>query len=178
MHIMFMYAYIIFCRCKSMTMRSERNLFHHHSWRARFSLARHYNLTTIFMFKVAVHFELSYCISFYIFIGCSKEPRVTCRVGLANRIVQYLTIRPVLYPFQKLSAIAPFSSRCASTDLRSVLAEKIPQEQERVKQFRKDFGNVKVGEVTVDMVSTQLVARPPTRNPRNSFRDNHHRPTR
>lgn len=42
-----------------------------------------------------------------------------------------------------------------------MLAEKIPQEQERVKQFRKDFGNVKVGEVTVDMVSTQLVARPP-----------------
>lgn len=33
------------------------------------------------------------------------------------------------------------------------MAEKIPQEQERVKQFRKDFGNVKVGEVTVDMVS-------------------------
>lgn len=87
MHIMFMYAYIIFCRCKSMTMRSQRNLFHHHSWRARFSLARHYNLTTIFMFKVAVHFELSYCISLYILLGCAKEPRVELVCNESHRTI-------------------------------------------------------------------------------------------
>lgn len=40
-----------------------------------------------------------------------------------------------------------------STDLRAVLAEKIPKEQERVKNFRKAHGATKVGEVTVDMVS-------------------------
>lgn len=39
-----------------------------------------------------------------------------------------------------------------STNLRSILEEKIPKEQERVKNFRKQFGATKVGEVTVDMV--------------------------
>nr|CAH7743744.1 unnamed protein product [Callosobruchus chinensis] len=40
----------------------------------------------------------------------------------------------------------------ASTDLKAVLAAKIPKEQERVKNFRKNYGNTKVGEVTVDMM--------------------------
>ena len=40
----------------------------------------------------------------------------------------------------------------ASTDLKAVLAAKIPKEQERVKNFRKQYGNTKVGEVTVDMM--------------------------
>jgi citrate synthase len=39
------------------------------------------------------------------------------------------------------------------TDLKAVLAKKIPEEQERVKSFRKSFGSTKIGEVTVDMVS-------------------------
>lgn len=37
------------------------------------------------------------------------------------------------------------------------MAEKIPKEQERVKAFRKECGNVKVGEVTVDMVRVLLI---------------------
>ncbi|KAK9869620.1 hypothetical protein WA026_003368 [Henosepilachna vigintioctopunctata] len=40
----------------------------------------------------------------------------------------------------------------ASTDLKAVLAAKIPKEQEKVKNFRKNYGNTKVGEVTVDMM--------------------------
>lgn len=40
----------------------------------------------------------------------------------------------------------------ASTDLKAVLAAKIPKEQERVKAFRKSHGNTKVGEVTIDMM--------------------------
>lgn len=40
-----------------------------------------------------------------------------------------------------------------STDLKAILNEKVPKEQERVKNFRKQHGNTKVGEVTVDMVS-------------------------
>lgn len=44
------------------------------------------------------------------------------------------------------------------TDLKDVLANKVPYEQERVKKFRKEQGNVKIGEITVDMVLTlQLV---------------------
>lgn len=39
-----------------------------------------------------------------------------------------------------------------STDLKAVLAKKIPNEQERVKSFRKAHGATKVGEVTVDMM--------------------------
>lgn len=40
-----------------------------------------------------------------------------------------------------------------STDLKGILADKIPKEQERVKNFRKAHGATKVGEVNVDMVS-------------------------
>jgi len=36
--------------------------------------------------------------------------------------------------------------------LKEVLANKIPYEQERIKKFRKEQGNVKIGEITVDMV--------------------------
>lgn len=37
------------------------------------------------------------------------------------------------------------------TDLKDVLANKVPYEQERVKKFRKEQGHVKIGEITVDM---------------------------
>lgn len=36
--------------------------------------------------------------------------------------------------------------------LRDVLSAKIPQEQERVKKFRKEFGSTKMGETTIDMM--------------------------
>lgn len=39
------------------------------------------------------------------------------------------------------------------TNLKEVLAAKIPAEIENVKAFRKEHGATKVGEVTVDMVS-------------------------
>ncbi|XP_030747946.1 probable citrate synthase 2, mitochondrial [Sitophilus oryzae] len=39
-----------------------------------------------------------------------------------------------------------------STDLKAILAAKIPKEQERVKAFRKAHGATKVGDVTVDMM--------------------------
>lgn len=42
------------------------------------------------------------------------------------------------------------------TDLKDVLANKVPYEQERVKKFRKEYGNVKIGETTVDMVAISL----------------------
>eukprot|EP00887_Chlorella_sp_A99_P005878 scaffold1.g5878.t1 len=38
----------------------------------------------------------------------------------------------------------------AASELRNVLAEKIPAEQERVKKLRKDCGSKKLGEVTVE----------------------------
>ncbi|KAK6639956.1 hypothetical protein RUM43_008233 [Polyplax serrata] len=46
-----------------------------------------------------------------------------------------------------------FRSRTdASSNLKEVLAKKIPLEQERVKNFRKEHGSKKVGDVTVDMM--------------------------
>ncbi|RZB41003.1 Citrate synt domain containing protein, partial [Asbolus verrucosus] len=40
----------------------------------------------------------------------------------------------------------------SSTDLKAILASKIPKEQERIKAFRKSHGGAKVGEVTVNMI--------------------------
>ncbi|KOB75953.1 Citrate synthase [Operophtera brumata] len=39
-----------------------------------------------------------------------------------------------------------------NTNLKSILQEKIPKEQERIREFRKKHGSTKVGEVTVDMM--------------------------
>ncbi|KAK9857564.1 hypothetical protein WJX84_011472 [Apatococcus fuscideae] len=39
-----------------------------------------------------------------------------------------------------------------STDLKSVLAEKIPQQQERLKAIKKAYGSKQMGQVSVDMV--------------------------
>lgn len=62
--------------------------------------------------------------------------------------------------FQKASPLAALATRAQysteSTDLREVMAQKIPAMQEEVKAFRKEYGNTKVGEITVDMVSGSL----------------------
>ena len=41
-------------------------------------------------------------------------------------------------------------------DLKDVLANLIPDEQKRVRAFRSQHGNTKVGEVTVDMVCNDI----------------------
>jgi citrate synthase len=54
-----------------------------------------------------------------------------------------------------LPALSAGSSRFASSDstnLKEVLQQLIPKHQEEVLQFRKEYGNAKVGEVTVDMM--------------------------
>uniref|UniRef100_A0A0K8TSU1 Citrate synthase n=1 Tax=Tabanus bromius TaxID=304241 RepID=A0A0K8TSU1_TABBR len=53
---------------------------------------------------------------------------------------------------QKLIASCVRFISADSSNLREVLAAKIPKEQERVKSFRKEHGATKVGEVTVDMM--------------------------
>lgn len=58
--------------------------------------------------------------------------------------------------FQVLPAFSTMVRNLSdSTDLKAILTEKIPKEQERVKNFRKEFGSTKVGDVTVDMVSIE-----------------------
>jgi citrate synthase len=49
-------------------------------------------------------------------------------------------------------AVSQVCLASTATDLRSALADKIPKVLEEVKAFRKEYGNVKVGEITVDMM--------------------------
>lgn len=51
------------------------------------------------------------------------------------------------------AAVARAQYSTESTDLRDVMAQKVPAMQEKVKAFRKSHGSTKVGEITVDMVS-------------------------
>jgi len=55
---------------------------------------------------------------------------------------------------QKLLAASSqsVSQTCHASDLKSVLAEKIPVVQEEVKAFRKQHGDTKIGEITVDQI--------------------------
>lgn len=63
----------------------------------------------------------------------------------ALRIAEFNQVLPAL-------SLVSRSLSDASTDLKGILAAKIPKEQERVKNFRKQHGATKVGEVTVDMM--------------------------
>lgn len=58
-----------------------------------------------------------------------------------------------LFSTLKRSQNARLYSNIAETDeLKALLAVKIPKERERVKNFRKQHGSTKVGEITVDMI--------------------------
>lgn len=64
----------------------------------------------------------------------------------------------IFYALQKacpLGAAAMVRAQYSTenTDLREVMAQKVPVMQEKVKAFRKSHGSTKVGEITVDMVS-------------------------
>ncbi|MPC26620.1 putative citrate synthase 1, mitochondrial [Portunus trituberculatus] len=50
------------------------------------------------------------------------------------------------------TAMARSQYSTESTDLREVMAQKVPAMQEKVKAFRKSHGGTKVGEITVDML--------------------------
>lgn len=72
------------------------------------------------------------------------------------KVIQRLYDRKfyVFFSLQKItSAVFTRQLTDASTDLKKILSDKIPKEQERVKAFRKNHGSTKVGEVTVDMVN-------------------------
>ena len=53
---------------------------------------------------------------------------------------------------QTVLPAASFASRQSSTNLKDVLEKLIPEKQKEVIEFRKEYGNAKVGEVTVNMV--------------------------
>ncbi|XP_067931312.1 probable citrate synthase 2, mitochondrial [Watersipora subatra] len=56
-----------------------------------------------------------------------------------------------LLPASTLSSVAIRNSS-SSPDLKKVLAEKIPVAQKDVAEFRKEYGDTKVGEITVNMM--------------------------
>lgn len=63
----------------------------------------------------------------------------------------FRTFSPRLYSSTQGCLSILSRSFSEQTDLKDVLAGKIVVEQERVKKFRKESGNVKIGEITVDM---------------------------
>lgn len=52
---------------------------------------------------------------------------------------------------QRFNPLVAVFVRNESTNLKEVLAKKIPIEQDNVKNFRKEFGATKIGDVTVEM---------------------------
>mmetsp|Transcript_9601 Transcript_9601/g.26085 ORF Transcript_9601/g.26085 Transcript_9601/m.26085 type:complete len:464 (+) Transcript_9601:114-1505(+) len=52
--------------------------------------------------------------------------------------------------WEQPALLGRFMSSSASDDLMTVVAEKIPAEQERVKTFKKEHGSAVIGQVTVD----------------------------
>jgi len=63
----------------------------------------------------------------------------------------FRTISPRIFTSSQGYFSAAARSFSDQTDLKDVVANKIAYEQERVKKFRKECGNVKIGEITVDM---------------------------
>ncbi len=70
--------------------------------------------------------------------------------GLASRLAR---TAPALWQEAQWSQLAQHQKRALSTetDLRSVVAEKIPEQQERLKEIKKTHGNKVIGDVTVNM---------------------------
>lgn len=68
----------------------------------------------------------------------------------------YLPIQwSVFYSVEWLMRLSPglFLTKFSTfQNLKDVLANKIPEKQKEVKEFRSKHGNTKVGEITVDMV--------------------------
>ncbi|XP_073976559.1 citrate synthase [Rhodnius prolixus] len=71
-------------------------------------------------------------------------------------LISRITVSRLVETNQVLPALSQFVFRrnisAESTDLKGILANKIPKQQEKVRNFRKAHGNTKVGEVTVDMM--------------------------
>jgi len=63
----------------------------------------------------------------------------------------FRTFSPRLYSSTQGCISVLSRSYSEQTDLKEILTNKIAVEQERVKKFRKECGNVKIGEITVDM---------------------------
>lgn len=79
--------------------------------------------------------------------------QISC-FAICFRITTFFISSQKASPLAALATRAQYSTE--STDLREVMAQKIPAMQEEVKAFRKEYGNTKVGEITVDMVSGSL----------------------
>ncbi|CAL8110491.1 unnamed protein product [Orchesella dallaii] len=73
-------------------------------------------------------------------------------MALFRALVTRAAASPLQFQAQKFSPVVAIPVRFESTNLKDVLAQKIPAERENVKNFRKEHGNTVVGEVTVDMM--------------------------
>lgn len=99
-------------------------------------------------------------VSFHSIQKLEKYHLWTLKLLLFLHSYYFLKQKHFFFFFQKvLPAIATYVRNASdSTDLKAVLNEKVPKEQERVKNFRKAKGSTVVGEVTVDMVSLSFLS--------------------
>ena len=67
--------------------------------------------------------------------------------------VQCFNVNHFIQGYAQLNVNSNRLASTDSTDLRKVMAEKIPAFQEEVKAFRKNHGNKVIGEITVDQVN-------------------------
>uniref|UniRef100_A0A3B5MHZ0 Uncharacterized protein n=1 Tax=Xiphophorus couchianus TaxID=32473 RepID=A0A3B5MHZ0_9TELE len=49
--------------------------------------------------------------------------------------------------------VAARNATVSTTNLKDVLADLIPKEQTRIKNFKQQYGKTNIGQITVDMVS-------------------------
>lgn len=63
------------------------------------------------------------------------------------RLLELQKICPVVTSIQQAKGLS-----AESCNLKSILQEKIPKEQAKIKEFRQKYGSTKVGEVTIDMM--------------------------
>merc|ERR1712029_347652 len=86
----------------------------------------------------------------------ATDRQLRCSLSSAASLVKMALFRQacsrLLQGQQKLVAASQVCQASTAPDLKSALEEKIPVMQEEVKAFRKQHGNTKVGEVTVDMM--------------------------
>merc|ERR1712029_1318246 len=89
-------------------------------------------------------------------MGVSDRQALRCSLSSAASLVKMALFRQacsrLLQGQQKLVAASQVCQASTAPDLKSALEEKIPVMQDEVKAFRKQHGNTKVGEVTVDMM--------------------------
>ncbi|KAI3357723.1 hypothetical protein L3Q82_016133, partial [Scortum barcoo] len=70
-----------------------------------------------------------------------------CATNTQNRIISFSILQNATY-----FLVAARNASASTTNLKDILADLIPKEQTRIKNFKQQYGKTNIGQVTVDMV--------------------------